>query len=80
MKLRTRLAQKGRRAAVTPGTVNLPVARASTTTSARSPSETGTASPSTSHVTSVPSDTSPVRPGPRRHTTGVLVTLVPVPV
>lgn len=32
MKLRTRLAQKGRRAAATPGTVNLPVARASTVT------------------------------------------------
>jgi cystathionine beta-lyase len=32
MKLRTRLAQKGRRAAATPGTVNLPVTRASTVT------------------------------------------------
>lgn len=32
MKLRTRLAQRGRRAAATPGTVNLPVARASTVT------------------------------------------------
>jgi cystathionine beta-lyase len=32
MKLRTRLAQKGRRAAASPGTVNLPVARASTVT------------------------------------------------
>ncbi|MGE5096344.1 MAG: cystathionine beta-lyase [Betaproteobacteria bacterium] len=32
MKLRTRLAQRGRRAAARPGTVNLPVARASTVT------------------------------------------------
>lgn len=32
MKLRTRLAQRGRRAAAMPGTVNLPVARASTVT------------------------------------------------